>query len=126
ANVTVDKLSIINKAPFAGDTLAYVGELDLKMSVMELFKDKSETMSIESISSKNGLINIIFNEDGVGNFDIAIENAKKKNDGKSDPLALNIQDYAIENYTFRYFDEGSKIKLEIDSLNHSGKGDFAK
>lgn len=126
ANVTVDKLSIINKAPFAGDTLAYVGELDLKMSVMELFKDKSETMSIESISSTNGIINIIFNKDGVGNFDIAIENAKKKSDGKSDPLALNIQDYAIENYTFRYLDQKSGIKLQIDSLNHSGKGDFAK
>lgn len=126
ANVTVDKLSIINKAPFAGDTLAYFDELDLKMSVMELFKDKTETMSIESISSKNGLLNIVFNKDGVGNFDIAIENAKKKSDGKSDPLALNIQDYAIENYRFRYFDEGSGLELKIDSLNHSGKGDFAK
>ncbi|HEX8562380.1 MAG TPA: AsmA-like C-terminal region-containing protein [Flavobacterium sp.] len=126
ANVTVDKLSILNKAPFTGDTLAYVGELDLKMSVMELFKDKSEPISIESFESKDGLINIIFNKDGVGNFDIAIENAKKKGDGKSDPLALNIKDYAIENYKFRYFDEKSKLKLEIDSLNHSGKGDFAK
>lgn len=126
ANVTVDNLSIINKAPFAGDTLAYVGELDLKMSVMELFKDKSEAISIESVTSKNGLINIIFNKDGVGNYDIAIENAKKNNAGQSDPMAFNIKDYAIQNYSFRYYDESSKIKLRIDSLNHSGKGDFAK
>jgi hypothetical protein len=26
---------------------------------------------------------------------------------------------------FKYFDEGSKIKMIIDSLNHSGTGDFA-
>jgi hypothetical protein len=37
ANVTVDKLLIINKAPFAGDTLISMGELHLKMSVKELF-----------------------------------------------------------------------------------------
>ncbi len=126
ANVTVDKLIILNKAPFAGDTLAYADQLDLKMSIMELFKKKNESIIIESFSSKDGLINIIFNKEGIGNFDIAIENAKKKNQGKSDPVSLSISDYAIENYTFRYFDQASKIKLEIDSLNHSGKGDFAK
>ena len=37
-NVTIKKLSIINNAPFKGDTLVYFGELNLKMSVKELFK----------------------------------------------------------------------------------------
>ena len=31
ANVSIGKLSIINKAPFAGDTLVYFGELNLEM-----------------------------------------------------------------------------------------------
>ncbi|RTY87018.1 AsmA-like C-terminal region-containing protein [Flavobacterium sp. GT3R68] len=124
ANVTIDKLSILNKAPFAGDTLVYLGELNLKMSIRELFKGKDEAMNIEAISSKNGLINIIFNKDGIGNFDIALKD-KDKRDGKSDPLSLKIKEYTIENYTFKYFDEASKIKMKIDSLNHSGTGDFA-
>src|SRR5690606_4010284 len=34
-------------------------------------------------------------------------------------------DYKIENLRFKYFDEGSKIKMVIDSLNHEGKGNFA-
>jgi hypothetical protein len=38
---------------------------------------------------------------------------------------LKIKEYAIENYTFKYFDESSKIKMRLDSLNHSGTGDFA-
>jgi uncharacterized protein involved in outer membrane biogenesis len=63
ANVTIEKLSIINKAPFEGDTLVYLGEINLKMSIKELFKAKEETMNIEAISSKNGLINIMFNKD---------------------------------------------------------------
>lgn len=125
ANITVEKLSVINKAPFEGDTLVYLGEITLKMSIKELFKGKEETMNIEAISSKNGLINILFNKDGVGNFDIALKNKEDKDASKSKPLSLKINEYTIENYTFSYFDESSKIKMRLDSLNHSGTGDFA-
>lgn len=125
ANVTVDNLVIINKAPFEGDTLLALGELNLKMSVKELFKGKNEPINIEGITSKNGLINIIFNKDGLANYDIALKDDKNKDDSKSDPLALNIQNYKVENFEFRYFDESSKIKMVIDSLNHKGTGDFA-
>lgn len=125
ATVGIEKLVIINKAPFEGDTLISLGELNLKMSIKELFKGKDEPMSIEGISSQNGLINIIFNKDGVGNFDIALKDKKEtKTDDKSKPLSLKIQNYKIENFTFRYIDQGSKIRMVIDSLNHEGTGDF--
>ncbi|MEL1253262.1 AsmA-like C-terminal region-containing protein [Flavobacterium sp. DGU38] len=125
ANVSIEKLVIINKAPFEGDTLVSLGELNLKMSIKELFKGKEEPLNIEGISSQNGLINIIFNKDGIGNFDIALKDEKEtKSEGKSDPLSLKIQNYKIENFTFRYIDQGSKIKMVIDSLNHEGTGDF--
>ncbi|MFV8321405.1 AsmA-like C-terminal region-containing protein [Flavobacterium sp. LB3P21] len=125
ANVTLEKLVIINKAPFEGDTLISLGELNLKMSIKELFKSKNEAISIDGITSKNGLINIIFNKDGIGNYDIALKEEKTATDGKSSPLSLKIQEYKIENFKFRYFDENSKIKMVIDSLNHEGTGDFA-
>lgn len=125
ANVSIDKLSIINKAPFEGDTLVAFEELNLKMSVMELFNDDNEPMNIEAISSKNGLINIIFNKDGVGNYDIALKNQDKKDDGKGKPLALKIKEYDVENFKFKFTDEASKIKMTLDSINHSGSGDFA-
>ncbi len=125
ANVTIEKLIIINKAPFEGDTLVSLGELNLKMSIKELFKGEKETMNIDGITSKNGLINIIFNKDGLANYDIALKDDKPAADGKSKPLSLKIQEYKIENFQFRYSDEGSKIKMVIDSLNHEGTGDFA-
>lgn len=124
ANISIEKLSIINKAPFAGDTLVAFDELNLKMSVMELFNSNDEPMNIEGVSSKNGLINIIFNKDGVGNFDIALKNKDKKDDGKSKPLALKIKGYEVENFKFKFTDEASKIKMVLDSINHSGTGDF--
>lgn len=125
ANVTLQKLAIINKAPFEGDTLLSLGELNLRMSIKELFKGKNEAIVIDGITSKNGLINIIFNKDGIGNYDIALKEEKTKDGGKSGPLSLKIQDYKIENFKLRYFDESSKIKMVIDSLNHEGTGDFA-
>jgi len=125
ATVGIEKLVIINKAPFEGDTLVSLGELNLKMSVKELFKGKDEPLNIQGISSTNGLVNIIFNKDGVGNFDIALKDKKEdKKDEASKPLSLKIQNYKIENFTFRYIDQGSKIKMVIDSLNHEGTGDF--
>ena len=102
ANVTIEKLSIVNNAPFKGDTLVYLGELNLKMSVKELFKSKDEPINIEAITSKNGLINIIFNKEGLGNFDIALKN-KEEDISKSKSMSLKIKEYAIENFTFQYY-----------------------
>ena len=125
ANVTLTKLLIINKAPFAGDTLVSLGEMNLKMSIKELFKDKKEPINIDGISSKNGIVNILFNKDGLGNFDIALKNKENPADaGKSDPLNLKINNYKVENFRFKYYDETSKIKFVLDSLNHSGIGNF--
>ncbi len=126
ANVTIDKLSIINKAPFEGDTLVSFDELNLKMSIKELFNSENEPMNIDGISSKNGLVNIIFNKDGVGNYDIAIKEESKGNDGKSKPLSFKIKEYSIENFKFKYTDERSKLRMVLDSINHNGTGDFTK
>lgn len=125
ADVGIDKISVINKAPFAGDTLFYAGELNLRMSVKELFKSAEEGMAIESFSSKNGKVNILFNKDGIGNYDIALKN-KEEDKGPSEdtPLKFKVQNYNVENFKFRYADEKSKITFAIDSLNHNGKGDF--
>ena len=125
ANITIDKLSIINKEPFAGDTLFYSGELNLKMSVKELFKADGEAMELESFSSNNGLVNIIFNKDGIGNFDIALKDQKDDTSSKSEPFKLNIQNYSISNLKFKYLDEASTMNVIINDIQHNGKGNFA-
>ena len=124
ASVSIEKLSIINKAPFEGDTLVAFDELNLKMSIKELFKGDNEPINIDGISSKNGLINIIFNKDGIGNYDIALKDKNNIEDEKSKPLSLKIKDYSVENFKFKYYDEKSKIKMVLDSINHEGTGDF--
>jgi len=125
ATVSIEKLTVINKAPFEGDTLVAFDELNLEMSVSELWKNDKEPMTLKAITVKNGLANILFNKDGKGNFDIAKKDTTpedKKEDSK--PFSMNIQNYAVENFKFKYFDERSKIKMVMTDLNHEGTGNF--
>ncbi|AWM14016.1 AsmA family protein [Flavobacterium sediminis] len=128
ASVNIADLSIINKAPFKGDTLFYAGDLNVKMSIKELFKGENEAMNLESFSSSNALVNLIINKDGIGNYDIALKTNEEdtKEDSESQPFNLNIQNYEINNLRMVYFDEGSNMKLALDSLNHNGTGNFAE
>jgi len=127
ANVTISNLGIINKAPFEGDTLFYAGETNLKMSIKELFKSENETMNLQSFRLKDAVVNVIFNKDGIGNFDIALkDDEEKKDDSESKPFNLAIQNYEVENLKLVYWDQGSNIKMALNEFNHTGKGNFAE
>ena len=125
ANVTIEKLSIITKAPFEKDTLLYAGETHVTMRMTELFKGENEAMQLESFSVVDGIVNIIFNKDGLGNFDIALKDEKEKKSSENKPFALKIQKYGVENVKFTYSDEASKMKMILDSIYHEGTGNFA-
>lgn len=109
ATISIEKLSIVTKAPFAGDTLLYAGETHVTMSMNELFKSEEETMSLKSFTAIDGKLNIIFNKDGIGNFDIALKDEAGKKSNESKPFALQIEDYSVENLKFTYVDQGSKM-----------------
>jgi hypothetical protein len=66
------------------------------------------------------MINILFNENGIGNYDIAIKSDEASTASK--PLTLNIQNYAIRTLSSN---TSRKKKMVIDSINHEGTGDFA-
>jgi hypothetical protein len=125
ANVTIEKLSIITKAPFEKDTLLYAGETHVTMRMTELFKGEKEAMQLESFSVVDGIVNIIFNKDGLGNFDIALKDEKEKKSSEKKPFTLKIQEYGLENVKFTYSDEASKMKMILDSIYHEGTGNFA-
>jgi hypothetical protein len=54
-----------------------------------------------------------------------LKDDKDQDDSKSSPLSLKINEYKVTNLRFKYFEEKSKMKMVIDSLDHSGTGDFA-
>ena len=72
ASLQLENFSVINKAPFAGDTLAIGKSLKLNMGVMQLFKTKD--IKIDAIKLDEAFVNIKIDSLGNANYDIAIKN----------------------------------------------------
>ena len=127
ANLSVDDISIANKAPFLGDTLYKAKALNLSLKITELFKSTNETLELKSISTKDGAVNIIFNKDNLGNYDIALP-AKETTDTttNNNSFSFNIQEYTLTNMSFNYIDKSSNMQLHLNNINHIGKGNFTE
>ncbi|MDP5105130.1 MAG: AsmA family protein, partial [Polaribacter sp.] len=125
ASLTVNDVIVANKAPFVGDTLFSTKELSMSMKITELFKKPEEALELKSFSVKDGQINIIFNTDNLGNYDIALKK-ETEDENEPDSFALNIEEYQFENMNFMYLDRSSNMKMKLDSIYHYGKGNFAK
>lgn len=127
ATVTIDGLTIVNTAPFEGDTLLHAQTIGLQMSVMELFNGADKPMHIEEILLKDAAIQVLVNEQGIANYDIALkeEDEKEEEEDKEDkPFSLALQHYQIENTKLTYTDLSSKMQVVIDEFNHEGKGNL--
>ncbi|HSP40178.1 MAG TPA: AsmA family protein, partial [Gillisia sp.] len=124
ATVVLSDLSVINKAPFAGDTLAVSEEILLEMSIKELFKGSDHPKKIDEIRINNAYVNIKVDSLGNNNYDIAKESVTP-GDTVSTPFRLDLKHYEINNSRLRYVDEGSKMAMYLEDLNHQGTGDFS-
>ncbi|MEE9409280.1 MAG: AsmA-like C-terminal region-containing protein [Polaribacter sp.] len=125
ASLAVNDVLVINKEPFLGDTLYHAKSLNLDMKITELFKNTNETINLKSISTSNGKVNIVFNKDAIANYDIALKSNTPENTQNSSSFSFNIQDYKVDNIQFNYLDESSNTELQLDSIYHTGKGNFS-
>jgi hypothetical protein len=124
-NLSINDLVVVNKAPFLGDTLFSAQELNFSIKLTELFKNADEPIALKRIASKNGQINIKFNKNNTGNYDIAVQKEDEVASENAASFAFDIEEYQLENMAFLYFDESSQMKLQLKNINHTGKGNFA-
>lgn len=129
ATLTMENISLANKAPFEGDTLFLAKKVGLEMSIKELFKDASEPIAINSLTLDGAHVNILVDKDGNASYDIG-----KKTDAapetpaaeeESSDFQLELQSYAITNSRITYHDLGSGMLLDLQDMNHSGTGDLS-
>ncbi|MBU3011946.1 AsmA family protein [Polaribacter vadi] len=126
ASINVNDIVVANKAEFKGDTLFKAESLDFSMKITELFKKADEIIELNSIATKNGQVNIIFNEQNIGNYDIAIKTEDTSTKTSNDSFSFDIQEYELENMEFNYIDRSSDLKLQLKNINHQGNGNFAE
>lgn len=128
AGLTIENLSIINLAPFKGDTLFYAKEVSLKMPLSGLTKTANEAITIDAFTVENALVNIISNNDGVTNYDIAIkeeQNPQTTTTETENGFQFSVQEYEIANTQIKYTDEASQMHINLSEFNHSGSGDLS-
>ncbi|MCK0189537.1 AsmA family protein [Arenibacter sp. F20364] len=130
ATVTLDNLTLINKAPFEGDTLFASDRVSLDMSIKELFKDASEPIAIKSLVLDGPRVNINVDKEENANYDIAVDDGASQEtttDSASSEgdFKLSMESYAINNAAIKYDDHSSGMSFAITEMNHSGKGDLS-
>ncbi|MEQ5792517.1 AsmA family protein [Muricauda sp. NFXS6] len=128
ANVGLTNLSLVNKAPFEGDTLFASSEIELSMSIKELFKSADEPIVIKTLNIDGALLHIKADTEGNANYDIAKESettTSAASEESSSNFTLNMDSYAITNSEIIYEDMASGMVLDISEMNHSGTGDLS-
>ena len=131
AAVKVNNFTVVNNAPFAGDTLASGAVLQLDMGVMQLFKTSSgEPIAIDAIRLDDAYVNIKVDSLGNANYDIAKENpnATATTDTLADSsggFSFAVQHYELNNSRINYLDESTQTFLRLSEVNHEGDGDFS-
>ena len=120
-------VSLVNKAPFEGDTLFSADEIALDISIKELFKSAEEPIGIKKLLVEAAQLHIKVNQKENANYDIALdsESKSKVESGEASSFTLNLQEYAITNSTIIYDDFASGMHLVISEMNHSGSGDLS-
>ena len=94
-HVGINDLSVVNIAPFEGDTLAFVETTQLKMSIKELFKNEGEAMSINSVNINKSQLNLVINADGRANYDIAKTETASESNSNESTLNMDLENYSI-------------------------------
>lgn len=128
ASVRLENVSLLNKAPFEGDTLFAAKSASLTMGIMQLFKGSSESISVSSFNMDNALVNVKVDANENANYDIALVTDTTEPAAPEDTtsgFSFNMESYEISNSRIFYTDMSTGIRLALTDFNHTGTGDLS-
>ncbi len=127
AEVSMQGISLINKAPFEGDTLFAADKIELKLAIRELFKSAAEPIAMKSFTIEGLQVNVQVDADENASYDIAKEIGGQETTTENEPgsFTLALESYTITNATIVYDDRASGMRFELSEMQHSGTGDLS-
>jgi len=126
ASIAVQQIRVCNKAPFEGICLADVGELRVTIGIMSLFSDQ---IKIKDVALVQPFIHVKVLKDGRANWDIALpDSTQAELPQQEKPAKFNValKKYSITQGHIIYDDESLTMLLDLDQVEHTGKGDFTQ
>src|SRR6185436_10899704 len=119
--LSLSDLSVTGINEFAGQPLANVKSLNVKLSLWDVIGGGKTTIS--SITLDRPDVNVIVLKSGKANYDIA-KPEPAGNENQPSSFSLAVQSYAITGGRLSYDDRAGGLKFYLDNLNHRGTGDF--
>tara|TARA_Y100000766_G_scaffold284662_1_gene304105 strand:+ start:2069 stop:4897 length:2829 start_codon:yes stop_codon:yes gene_type:complete len=125
----INDVSIINKAPFEGDTLAHIGNMNLELDLMSVIGGE---YVISSFNISDLTANAKVLKDGKANWDIAIEDTSEIEDDSTNteelsqepkdslPFIAGLKSFSISNVNLSYVDLQSDMVAIVKGFNQSG------
>ncbi|MBP8823810.1 MAG: AsmA family protein [Flavobacteriales bacterium] len=126
ASVEVKNVKVCNKAPFEGVCLADLGEVRATIATMSLFSDQ---IKIREVALVEPVIHIKVLQDGRANWDIAMPDsttAELPEDTATTRFNVALKQYSITKGHIMYDDESLPIMMDLQDVEHTGKGDFTQ
>lgn len=119
-SLSLDRLAILNHAPFEGDTLISLQKFRTSLDLFSLF---SGAIKIRALELDAPHLRLVALEDGSANWNIAKEQPAPPDTAKAE-FVVALQRYAIHHGKIVYYDQAADISAFVEGLNHSGNGDF--
>ncbi len=124
--VDVEKISVVNKGYFDGDTLASIETLTLIVNLKSVIS--GDQIDLKKINVVQPRIFLAVSDSGKVNWDItkSAEDQDQQNSTDSSPLNLMLKSYSISNGYLAYNDYEGDMHVILEGLNHKGSGDFTQ
>ncbi len=119
--IEISDLSIIGQDPFEGITLYRADVTKVDVSLLSLIR-KEKTPTINSLILERPIINVFIINDTLTNYMIF----DTEDTSESAPFQLALNKYEIKNGIVYYQDNTLSLKMQLDNLNHTGRGDFTQ
>ena len=125
----INDISLINRVPFEGDTLAHIGNINLDLNLWSVF-DGEYVISNLNVSDLTANAKVL--KDGTSNWDIALEDSISIEEEKtineeistgskeSGKFIAGLKSFKLTNINLSYVDLESKTVAMIKGLNQSG------
>lgn len=124
----IQNVSVINIAPFEGDTLAYINELAIDLNIRSVIS--GDKYQVNSILIDKAKINGIVMHDGKANWDIAKASADttaaEPADTSATKFALELKSLKIKNTDITYNDMQGNMSAVLKDFNYTMSGDFTQ
>lgn len=124
----LEGLTVVNRDPFAGDTLVQCEALDVGVDVLKAIKGDIAITRLYLIRPK---LLVQVRADGTASWDITLpdtttEKAPEAPDTAATAFQLSLRRYEIQDAAVTYWDSSVGVYTRLYGLTHSGKGDFTQ